>query len=299
MKRMLLRLAALGLVVIGGFFAIAQAQRIMGQPQQVADSSAAPAPTTPDGEPLALAEGGEADRSDAARSASSSPRDPFASSRLIDSMAEAPSARSNPPTHPAKVAAEPPARYPSLATAAANPLRGVVASTAQDDQMLGDDQGVGASPTDRVGNQGNQIDRVGKQSTASAAPPADPKPIARRDPFGIKLAAAEIDTENASPAVALNNKALDDRYASPPAMPEPLPKSAAAAALLGSGSGIAGGDAYRSSSALLLSATAGEAFSVSISAAASLIPKGSRRAIGLGSAGGAALAVDCLPTLSI
>lgn len=208
MKRMLVRLAALGLVVVGGFFAIAQAQRIMAKPGDTAAQSAVPAPTTPNGEPLALAEEGA--NQDMPKARSVVPRDPFAGSRLMDSMSDAPPSKPVPLTKSAKIAAESDSRYPELDTAAANPLRGASSpAVPKAPQILvRDAQVAGASHTEEP-----------------APPPAEKKPAARRDPFDLHSPPAGAPLADAPNAVGLNKKPLGDRYAVPPATPEPSTKS--------------------------------------------------------------------------
>ena len=181
MKRMFVRLGALGLVVVGGFFAIAQAQRIMAKPNDA--GAATPAPTTPDGEPVALADSTSTSALDMPKTAPAATRDPFSGSRLLDSVSDSPPSKPAPlkPAAPAKLAAEPPTRYPAFETAEPNPLRGTM-----------------PPPPSKALPRDSQVALT--SHTEEAALPAERKPAARRDPFGLQSAPAPGDVPKTVPA---------------------------------------------------------------------------------------------------
>jgi uncharacterized repeat protein (TIGR01451 family) len=162
MKRMLVRLGALVLVVGGGFFAIAQGQRIMGKPTD--GEAAGPAATTPEGAPPDLAN--SASPKDAGKpEKKTAARDPFAGSTLIENTIGATPPLPAAPPKPLT----PPPRYPGFENADANPLRGADS----------------AAPA-KLPTRDPLVARAGL--TEGTEPPAAKKPAPRRDPFDLQPA---------------------------------------------------------------------------------------------------------------
>src|SRR5262245_8662628 len=127
MKRMLVRLGALVLVIGGGFFAIAQGQRIMGKPAE--GPAPGPAATTPEGAPPDLANSAAPKDTGKPEKKTDAPRDPFAGSTLLENtIATAPPLPAAPPKLGAPKPLTPPSRYPEFENAGANPLRGADAA---------------------------------------------------------------------------------------------------------------------------------------------------------------------------
>jgi len=180
MKRMLMRLGALGLVVVGGFFAVAQAQRILGQPDEATQTEEG-APTTPDGEPPALADAGPKSLSAPKEGIA---RDPFAGSRLLDVAAQSPPPQAAP--QPKLPPLQPRARYPELETAASNPLRSSDSTPASGNTLAsGGRKPPGGLPNEAESGPGapmrdNQV-ALASHSDDAEPPTAAPKP--NRDPF--------------------------------------------------------------------------------------------------------------------
>jgi len=207
---MLVRFGALALVVVGGFFAVAQAQRIMGPPADESQAETA-APTTPDGEPPALADSDSTAPRQHSQSKQPGVHDPFAGSRLTEMTAEAPPSRVAPP---AKL---PPmdssrSRYPELETAAGNPLRGADTSPPDSRRKPGLESGSSEDTAQAMSPRGNQVSLA--SHTEGKNPPVEPNLSGRRDPFA--SSAGAVSTADAANGAKAPDQSVGDVQSSPP-----------------------------------------------------------------------------------